>query len=107
MRQLSLAKTLYNDYKTLLSTYIDASLTWRLDKIEDVQCDCDPCHNADRQHTYHWRDKIASTESQSEYLHFEEKNWSCDVYTCDINMHFVGERTNGMEMKAERDSYRS
>ena len=62
MRQLSLAKSLYLEYKDLLTSYIDTAVTFRLDNIEDVQCDCNPCANADRAHLYHWRDKIASTE---------------------------------------------
>ena len=42
-----------------------------------------------------------------EYIHFEESGRSCDADSCSIDTHFVGERTNGMEMKAERDSYRN
>ena len=62
LRQLRLAKSLYLEYKDLLTTYIESSLKWRLDKIEDVQCECNPCTGGnDRQHIYHWRDKIAST----------------------------------------------
>ena len=39
-------------------------------------------------------------------MHYNEKAFWCGVYGCDLEMHIMGERTNGMEMKVERDSYK-
>ena len=42
-----------------------------------------------------------------EYAHVVDGGFDCDVYGCEVYLNIEGERTNGMELKAERDSYYS
>jgi hypothetical protein len=45
------------------------------------------------------------TDKIIEYAEYVDGGFDCNVWFCEVYMDIAGERTNGMELKAERDSY--
>jgi hypothetical protein len=108
--KLQRSKDLYTDYKSLINDYADKAHDFRMSKILDVSCDCNPCDDRSggfhqrRRHTYWWKDEIAMTDRISEYAQYNDDT-NCDADGCYSYTEIEGERTNGLDLRDERNSY--